>query len=125
MKNNFGQIKNYFGKMKNYFGKMTNYFGGCTFPKTQCLSCGFYTTMHTYLPKDAVLAVEEGRVRGADEELRAVGVGACVGHRERPRPAVADIKILVGKLAACTCARARSEMLRNGRARSPASCVCG
>ena len=72
-----------------------------------------------HLAEDAVLAVEEGRVARADEELRAVGaatsacaegshgrvgchaylravgVGARVGHAQRARPAMADLEVLV------------------------------
>ena len=35
-----------------------------------------------YLAEDGVLAVEPSSLHGGDEELRAVGVGAGVGHGE-------------------------------------------
>merc|ERR1712224_175201 len=53
-----------------------------------------------HLSKDTVLAVEEGCVTRADEELRSVRVGARVGHREAAGPAVAKVKILVLELVA-------------------------
>ena len=52
------------------------------------------------LAEDGVLAVEPGRLRRRDEELRALRVGAGVGHGEQPRLAVLDREVLVGEPAA-------------------------
>ena len=51
------------------------------------------------LAEDDVLAVEPGRLEG-DEELRAVGVRAGVGHAEDARPGVLELEVLVVELAA-------------------------
>ena len=50
--------------------------------------------------KDAVLAVQPASLSGAEEELRAVGVGTRVGHGENARTRVLQLKVLVGKLVA-------------------------
>ena len=46
----------------------------------------------------AVLAVQIGGVRCADEELRAVGVGTGVCHREGACAGVLELKVLVREL---------------------------
>jgi hypothetical protein len=47
-----------------------------------------------------VTAVEPRGDDGGDEELRAVGVGAGVGHGEQERLVVAELEVLVGELLA-------------------------
>eukprot|EP00964_Phaeocystis_antarctica_P001358 scaffold722_cov64-Phaeocystis_antarctica.AAC.1 len=44
-----------------------------------------------------MLPIEPRHLLGRDEELRAVGVRARVGHRERARSAVLDREVLVGE----------------------------
>ncbi len=46
-----------------------------------------------------MLAVKPGSLSGGDEELRAVGVGAGVGHREGADE-VLDLEVFVGELGA-------------------------
>src|SRR5262245_11273211 len=53
-----------------------------------------------HLAEDHVLAVEPGRDHGRDEELRAVGVRAGVGHGEEERPVVFALEVLVVELGA-------------------------
>ena len=48
-----------------------------------------------HLAEDDVLAVEPGRIFDADKELRALGVGPSVGHRQSARAAVRDVEVLV------------------------------
>ena len=45
--------------------------------------------------EDGVLAIQPGGLDGADEELRAVGVGAGVGHGEDTRAGVLQGEVLV------------------------------
>lgn len=52
------------------------------------------------LTKHNVLAIEPGSLDGSDEELRAVSVGAGVGHGQETRTSVLVDKVLVGKLLA-------------------------
>src|SRR4051812_17961427 len=48
--------------------------------------------------EDDVLAVQPGGHHGGDEELRAVGVGAGVGHRQQARLGVLELEVLVREL---------------------------
>ncbi len=50
--------------------------------------------------EDDVLPVQPGGLGRAQEELRAVGVGAGVGHGEDPRAGVLQLEVLVGELVA-------------------------
>ena len=50
--------------------------------------------------EDDVLAVEPVGLDGAEEELRAVGVGAGVGHGQNARASVAQVEVLVRELLA-------------------------
>ena len=52
------------------------------------------------LAKDDVLAVEPRGDNGGDEELRAVGVGASIGHAEQEGLGVLALEVLVGELLA-------------------------
>jgi hypothetical protein len=52
-----------------------------------------------HLAEDGVLAVEPLCLYRRDEELRALRVGAGVGHREQPRLGVLDGEVLVGEPA--------------------------
>lgn len=47
------------------------------------------------LPEHDVFSVEPGRLRGADEELRAVRVRPCVRHRQHATARVLQLKVLV------------------------------
>jgi hypothetical protein len=47
-----------------------------------------------------VLAVQPGGLHGGEEELRAVGVGARVGHGQQAGAGVLQLEILVGELLA-------------------------
>jgi hypothetical protein len=49
--------------------------------------------MDRHLAEDNVLAVQMRRGNSAEEELGAVGVGACVGHRENACCAAATPRI--------------------------------
>mmetsp|Transcript_32839 Transcript_32839/g.82836 ORF Transcript_32839/g.82836 Transcript_32839/m.82836 type:complete len:228 (-) Transcript_32839:2-685(-) len=51
-----------------------------------------------HLAKDDVLAIEPGGSHSGDEELRAVGVLAGVGHGEKARLGVLELEVLVSKL---------------------------
>merc|ERR1719189_2629080 len=51
-------------------------------------------------PEDHVLAVEPRGLHGAEEELRAVGVGPRVGHGQDAGARVLEREVLVGELAA-------------------------
>ena len=55
---------------------------------------------HTFnnLAKDNVLAIQPRGLGGADEELRAVGVGTSVGHGQDTRSFVLQRKVLVSEL---------------------------
>ena len=48
--------------------------------------------------EDGVLAIEPVGLDGAEEELRSVGVGPRVGHREDPRSSVLEREVLIGEL---------------------------
>ena len=50
--------------------------------------------------EDAVLSVEPGAGNEGDEELRAVGVGASVGHGKEERLGVVSVEVLIGDLGA-------------------------
>src|SRR5262249_43546523 len=51
--------------------------------------------------KDRMLAIEPGSGDVGDEELRAVGVGPGIGHREHTRPVVFELLVeLIGKRVA-------------------------
>lgn len=52
-----------------------------------------------YFTKDDMLAIKPAGNGGRDEELRAIGVFACIGHREHHRLAVLVIEILILKFA--------------------------
>mmetsp|Transcript_62886 Transcript_62886/g.167235 ORF Transcript_62886/g.167235 Transcript_62886/m.167235 type:complete len:264 (+) Transcript_62886:135-926(+) len=52
------------------------------------------------LAKDDVLAVEPRRGGDRDEKLRAVGVGARIGHRQQADRRVLQVEVLVRKLSA-------------------------
>jgi len=52
------------------------------------------------LAEDNVTAVQPGGHDGGDEELRAVGVRASVGHRQKERLVVGQLEVLVGELLA-------------------------
>ena len=56
-----------------------------------------------------VLPVDPVRLHRAQEELRAVGAGASVGHRECPRAGVLQLEVLVLELlsAGMTAGRTR------------------
>ena len=60
------------------------------------------------LAEHHVLPVQPGRLGGADEELRVVGVGPSVGHGEDPRPGVLQTEVLVSELLAVDGAAASS-----------------
>jgi len=47
-----------------------------------------------------VLSVEPGGLGGGDEELRSVGVGSGIGHRQPSGAEVLQHEVLVGKLLA-------------------------
>mmetsp|Transcript_7321 Transcript_7321/g.20636 ORF Transcript_7321/g.20636 Transcript_7321/m.20636 type:complete len:223 (+) Transcript_7321:17-685(+) len=67
-----------------------------------------------HLAEDHVAAVQPGGLDGGDEELRAVGVGASVGHRKQVGLVVLELKVLVVEAAAvdglATAAVARGEV---------------
>src|SRR5580700_3825990 len=67
------------------------------------------------LAKDDVTAIEPWRFHGAQEELRAVGARASVGHAEHARLGMFQFEILVFKFVAVDRFAARPEMLRIGR----------
>jgi len=50
--------------------------------------------------KDDVLAIKPGGDDSGDKKLRAVGVGASVGHGQQERTVVPELEVLVGKLLA-------------------------
>ena len=50
--------------------------------------------MHDLTEDDMATIEVRGRAR-ADEELRAVGAGACIGHREHARTIVLKLEVLV------------------------------
>jgi len=50
--------------------------------------------------EDDVLTVEPLRLGRAEEELRSVGAGSGVGHREDARTGVLQLKIFIGELRA-------------------------
>ena len=52
------------------------------------------------LAKDDVLAIEPRGGDGGDEELRAVGVGTSVGHREEAGASVLELEVLILELGA-------------------------
>ena len=52
------------------------------------------------LAEDDVAAVEPGGHDGGDEELGAVRVGACVGHRQHEGLFVGQLEVLVGEFFA-------------------------
>lgn len=58
------------------------------------------------LTEDDVLSVEPGGDDGGNEELRAVGVRASVGHGEEVRPVVLELEVLI-------CERCLSDIARN------------
>jgi len=47
-----------------------------------------------------VLAVQPGGLGGAEEELRAVGVGSSVGHRQDSGSGMLEVEVLVLELVA-------------------------
>ena len=51
-----------------------------------------------HVPKHDMLTVEPRRGNGAEEELRAVGVGAGIGHAQHAGASVLELEILVGEL---------------------------
>jgi uncharacterized small protein (DUF1192 family) len=52
------------------------------------------------LAEDDVLAIEPRGDSGGDEELRAVGVGASVGHGQEELLVVLELEVLIGELLA-------------------------
>jgi len=52
----------------------------------------------SHLAEDDVAVVQPGGHHGGDEELRAIGVGSSVGHREQTRSIVLQFKVLIRKL---------------------------
>jgi len=50
------------------------------------------------LPEDDMFAIQPGGLRSAQEELRAVGIGAGIGHRQNTLPSVLEDEVLIGKL---------------------------
>lgn len=55
--------------------------------------------------ENGVTIVEERSGHGGDEKLRAIGAGACIGHRENPWFVVAELGVeFIGKLVAWTAA---------------------
>ena len=50
------------------------------------------------LAKDHVLSIQPSSLLGADEELRPVGVGSSVGHRQDSGASVLQLEVLIGKL---------------------------
>jgi len=50
------------------------------------------------LAKDDVLAIKPTSHDGGDEELRAVGIGTSIGHRQQEWSGVLFFEVLVGKL---------------------------
>ena len=62
-------------------------------------------------------AIEPGGDDGRDEELRAVGVGAGVGHAEHEWLLVLELEVLVRELLAVDGFAARALQLRSTRAR--------
>ena len=52
------------------------------------------------LAEDDVLAIQPRGDDGGDEELRAVGVGAGIGHREEAGLGVSELEVLVFELLA-------------------------
>jgi len=55
-----------------------------------------------------VFAIQPSRLRRAEEELRAVGVGAGVGHGEDALAGVLEREVLVGELLAVDALAARA-----------------
>lgn len=51
-------------------------------------------------PEDNVLSIEPGSRGNSDEELRSVGVGTSIGHREGSGGTVLDLEVLVFELLA-------------------------
>ena len=50
------------------------------------------------LAKNYVFAIEPRSLLRADEELRSIGVGSCVGHRQDSRSSMLQREVLIGKL---------------------------
>ena len=72
--------------------------GRCAGLGADCLD--FLDDVHTF-DDDAehdVLAIEPRGLDGAEEELRAVGSGASVGHRKDTRAGVLKLEVLIGEL---------------------------
>jgi len=61
-----------------------------------------------YLSEDDVFAVQPGGIGSADEELRTVRVGSCVGHAESPQPTVGQLEIFILKSSSVNAASTRS-----------------
>ena len=77
------------------------------FPSTSCLpersrSSPSFDHVHAldHLAEDHMLAVEPRRLHGAEEELRAVGVRAGVGHAQDAGAGMLQLEILIGELLA-------------------------
>jgi len=65
----------------------------------RALSLNLLNHVHAFndLSEDDVLAVEPGRLGGADEELGSVGVGSTVGHRQNPGLGVLQAEVFVSE----------------------------
>jgi len=61
--------------------------------------------------EDHVLAVEPRGLHCGQEELRPIGVGTCVGHRENAGSGVLQSEVLVGKLGAIDGLASRAVMI--------------
>jgi hypothetical protein len=47
------------------------------------------------LTENDMLSIEPGRHHSGDKELRTIGIGASIGHREKARLAVGHLKVLI------------------------------
>ena len=59
---------------------------------------------HNFLPlnhfsENYVLSIQPRTLHKSDEELRTIGMGSCIGHREEVRLIVSVLKTLIFKLA--------------------------
>ena len=71
-------------------------------PRIRTIGLNFLDKVLTlgHLAKDNVLAVEPRGNDGSYEELRPVGVGTGIGHREEEGTLVAKLEVLIGELVA-------------------------